>query len=261
MRLKPWLVALLCALMLLPANLPSAWQPHPSRAVVLARETAPTHAGQSVPRAKPWRWQNPLPHGNTMSAVDCPDSTTCYAVGSVTIMVSHDGGRTWRTTYDKQDGVLQALSCPDSSTCYAIGYDGGAGNTIIGTRDGGQTWRRLRTGQEPPPYNISCPSHSVCYVSGPYLDALLTTRDGGQTWSSRTLLWKVVSLSCPGADVCYGPLDTALVTSPPPRLPSPRTAERPGLFIRSASPNARGRSWVVFAVPARRRALSSRTEG
>jgi len=218
MGLKLWLVALLCALMLLPADLPSVWQPHPSRAVVMARETMKTYTGQPVPRATPWRWQNPLPHGNTISALACPDSRTCYAVGSVTIMVSHDGGQTWRTTYDKQNGLLQSLSCPNSVTCYAIGYLGGAGNTIIGTVDGGQTWRRLRTGQEPPLNDITCPTRTVCYASGPYADALLTTRDGGQTWSSRTLTWKVVSLSCPGVDVCYGPLDTALVTSPPPSV-------------------------------------------
>lgn len=218
MGLKLWPIALLFALMLLPAELPSDMQPHHSRAVVMARETAQRYAGQPVPGGTPWRWQNPLPHGNTIAAVACPDSKTCYAIGSVTIMLSHDGGQTWRTTYDKRDGFLQALSCPNSVTCYVIGYDGGAGNTIIGTMDGGQTWQRLRTGREPPPYNMTCPTSRVCYVSGPYLDALLITGDGGRTWSSRTLPWKVVSLSCPGADVCYGSLDTALVTSPPPSV-------------------------------------------
>ncbi len=218
MGLRLWPIAFLCALVVLPADLPSVWQPFPSRAVALARETIKTNVRQSVPSGTPWHWQNPLPHGNAISAMACPDSTTCYAVGSVTIMLSHDGGQTWRTTYDTQDGFLQALSCPNSLTCYAIGYYGGAGNTIIGTVDGGQTWQRLRTGREPPPYNITCSTSRVCYVSGPYLNALLITRDGGQTWSSRTLPWKVVSLSCPGADVCYGPLDTALVTSPPPSV-------------------------------------------
>ena len=88
MGLKLWPIALLCALMLLPTDLPSVWPPHPSRAVAMARETAQRYAGQPVPDGSQWRWQNPLPHGNTISAVACPDSRTCYAVGSVTIMVT-----------------------------------------------------------------------------------------------------------------------------------------------------------------------------
>jgi hypothetical protein len=261
MGLKLWLVALLCALMLPPADLPSVWQPHPSRAVVMARETMKTYTGQPVPRATPWRWQNPLPHGNTISAVACPDSRTCYAVGSVTIMVSHDGGQTWRTTYDKQNGLLQSLSCPNSVTCYAIGYLGGAGNTIIGTVDGGQTWRRLRTGQEPPLNDITCPSRTVCYASGPYADALLTTRDGGQTWSSRTLPWKVVSLSCPGADVCYGSLDTALVTSPPPSVAVTTDGGATWLIHPVGIAKRSGRNWVAWPVSVRPSARSLRMEG
>src|SRR5437588_11679120 len=55
-----------------------------------------------------WHWQNPLPHGNSLSSIACLGARTCYAVGSGTVMVSHDGGRTWSSTFDPAGGTLVA---------------------------------------------------------------------------------------------------------------------------------------------------------
>src|SRR5436305_490372 len=101
---------------------------------------------QSVPpppAATPWYWQNPLPHGNPLSAASCPDAATCYAVGSATTEVSHARGQ-WSVNLDKSLGTLTALSCPDSATCFALSNVGPNVGAILGTTDGGQMWTRLR---------------------------------------------------------------------------------------------------------------------
>ena len=43
-----------------------------------------------------WRWQNPLPCGNSLSSVYFTDNNTGYAVGFTgTILKTIDGGATW----------------------------------------------------------------------------------------------------------------------------------------------------------------------
>lgn len=164
-----------------------------------------------------WRWQNPLPQGNTLSAATCPDRNTCYAVGSGTVMSSHDAGRHWTITFDKAPGTFTALSCPGSLTCYAITDTGPGTVAILGSKDGGATWTRLWHGKQSLEH-LACPSTDACYAAGQYASALLTTTNGGATWLHRTPPLHPVAIACPGTATCYTPLATNLITSPPPSV-------------------------------------------
>lgn len=207
MRVLIWLAVLLAGVPLSSGVIPAA----PAISVARAATTAPPAP------PSPWRWQNPRPQGNTLSAVACPGQNTCFAVGSGTIMVSHDAGKSWSVTFDKADGALTALSCPDHLTCYAIANTGANATAIVGTKDGGSTWTRLWQGQGGLEH-LSCPSVTICYAAGQYVAKLLRTRDGGTTWSGLTPPLHPVDISCPAADVCYAPLATNLITSPPPSV-------------------------------------------
>jgi photosystem II stability/assembly factor-like uncharacterized protein len=166
------------------------------------------------PPSTPWHWQNPLPHGNSLNAVSCPDASTCYAVGSGTAAVSPAPGR-WTARLDKSLGTLIALSCPGSKTCYAISNQGAKAGAVLGTIDGGQSWTTLRPAGSSSLTFISCPGTTVCYATGEDVGRVFVTRDGGHTWSSAKVTFRPVDLSCPGDSVCYAPIDTSLIHSPP----------------------------------------------
>lgn len=176
--------------------------------------SVPVRAQIPPPPSTGWHWQNPLPHGNTMSASDCPTVTTCYAVGSMTAMVSHGPGQ-WTARLNKGFGALIAISCPSATTCYALSRAGATIGAVIGTVNGGAAWTQLRPAASKSLTYISCPSTTVCYATGEYAGRVLVTRDGGHTWSSTKVPFRPVSLSCPTVDVCYSPIDASLINSPP----------------------------------------------
>ncbi|MCL4460688.1 MAG: YCF48-related protein [Nitrospirae bacterium] len=78
------------------------------------------------------------------TAVSCPVSGTCFAVGqNGMILRTVDGGVSW-TTLDQLNQAsalanfnLTGISCPSSQVCYIIGNQG----LILTTSDGGQTFQ------------------------------------------------------------------------------------------------------------------------
>ena len=84
-----------------------------------------------------WRFQNPLPQGNTLHGVATLDLATAIAVGDGgTIMRTNDGGATWTFQQSGTFNALLAVSFVDANTGWAVGQ----GPTILSTRDGGNTW-------------------------------------------------------------------------------------------------------------------------
>jgi hypothetical protein len=62
--------------------------------------------------------ENPLPTGNTLNAVTCPGTRTCYAVGDVgTLLMTTNGGSTWRTPSSNTSQVLFGISCRWGDSC------------------------------------------------------------------------------------------------------------------------------------------------
>lgn len=188
--------------------------------VVATSMLAVSAGAQTVPpppSATSWHWQNLLPHGNSLNAVTCPTESVCYAVGSMTAMVSHAPGQ-WSTRLDRAFGTLTAISCPGGDTCYALSNSSASVGAVLGTADGGATWTRLRPAGSSSLTYISCPTRLVCYVTGTYAGRVIMTRDGGHTWVDTPISFRPVALACPTRTVCYAPIDVSQIHSPPPSV-------------------------------------------
>lgn len=193
-----------------------------------------------------WSWVNPLPNGNSLNAVSCPDPHTCIAVGSATVMTSHGPGQ-WSQQINPGFGSFLALSCPAAATCYAVSNDATEVGIILGTTDGGMTWSRLRGANGTLLTALSCPSTTVCYAASEYAGTIVSTTDGGKTWSTRKIPFRPVALACPTATICYAPIDTSLVNSPP---PSVAVSTNSGSTWTLHSVNLQAQLWTIQCVSA-----------
>jgi hypothetical protein len=74
--------------------------------------------------------------------LDCPETSTCYAVDfeARQVEVTQDGGSTWQHA-DLPGGFItkSAIACTDSLSCSLVGIDRGE-VTMVTTADGGETW-------------------------------------------------------------------------------------------------------------------------
>jgi hypothetical protein len=158
------------------------------------------------------------------SAVDCPSTTTCYAVGA-TLQATSDSGNEWTTSSIPTTAeALTGISCPSVSICYVIGYDlyeyqtdpmpeysetGVAYQVSFSTAE--PTWTQealpLPEGDYTMPSfsMISCPSTDACYVASEGTQtanqaAFYSTADGGTSWSDLSIpsgIGEMNALTCP----------------------------------------------------------------
>lgn len=133
--------------------------------------------------------------------------THIYAVGRVgspaNILVSHDGGETWRsqsmqddakmlfdiTMFDKNNGIVCAASSEDLTQSNAL---------ILKTTDGGKSWRKVYQSSRPfeTTWKASFPTPEVGYVTiqsynpDPSVkqQRVAKTTDGGETWEEIDLV-------------------------------------------------------------------------
>jgi len=148
---------------------------------------------------------------DSLTAISCPSSTECYAVGETAfktgmVLTSSDGGATWsQRSVPAGVGALAAISCPAAGTCTAVG-----GTTVISTTNGGATWTEATVGQSSLTA-VSCPSTAECVVAGedpPVVKgcqpgATYTTTDGGQAWTdSPTPCFVPTAVDCTTTDQC-----------------------------------------------------------
>jgi len=99
------------------------------------------------------------------------------------LLVSTDGGSSWRSARAPGQIWLGGLSCPAEAVCYASAETRGKPNRrfLIDTSDGGLNWA---AGPKAPPGSlgaISCPSIDQCFVIGGPSGLALTT-DSGVSW-------------------------------------------------------------------------------
>lgn len=154
----------------------------------------------AYPLGNGWNWQNPLPAGNTLNAVDCPTTDECYAVGDKGTIISLKlpASPDWQLNSSGITQTLLAVSCSSPGKCLA----GGAGGSLLRTEDSGQSWTPLPISTTSSIGNLKCLAGSICYLSDGY--NLFKTNDFGSSWASLFYsTTSITSLSCPQADKCY----------------------------------------------------------
>jgi len=110
--------------------------------------TAPSPSAElpaSAPAAVPlatmptWSVRASYPEPVDTAALSCPTATTCFAVGSTTILATTDAGAHW-ARQSVPDGVLDlsGVSCASTDQCVAVG-ESSASNTdavVLATSNG-----------------------------------------------------------------------------------------------------------------------------
>jgi photosystem II stability/assembly factor-like uncharacterized protein len=126
-----------------------------------------------------WKWQNPLPQGNTLTSVHFLGADTGYAVGDLgTIIKTIDGGVSWTLLTYETYNELFSVYFTNPNDGFAVGVEG----TIIKTTDGGTTWTIIPSGTLNTLYSIFFPNNSNGYIVGEN-GIILKSIDSGSTWT------------------------------------------------------------------------------
>jgi photosystem II stability/assembly factor-like uncharacterized protein len=185
-----------------------------------------------------WYWGNPLPQGNTLSAVELVGDRA-YAAGAFgTVLGSDDRGTTWSGLASTTTADLNRVAVIDADSVVV-----GGGCTLRRSDDGGRTFRRLRFAPTElrcasPLRAFSFPSERVGYLllqSG----AVLRTTDAGETFSERAAVpgTQAAGGLSEATDVAFDGDDAGVAVS------------KSGAVYRTA---ARGDSWTPVAAAPRR---------
>ena len=127
-----------------------------------------------------WIWQNPVPQGNTLNAIQMLNSSTVYAVGEYgSAIKSTDSGQTWKQLDIHYDNY-RAMHFVNNNTGYVLATTG----NIYKTVDEGNSWQTLSTKIANNYYSIWFVNETVGFVSG-YYGYILKTTDGGISWEKK----------------------------------------------------------------------------
>jgi len=164
-----------------------------------------------------WSVRASYPEPVDTAALSCPTATTCFAVGSTTILATTDAGAHW-ARQSVPDGVLDlsGVSCASTDQCVAVG-ESSASNTdavVLATSNGGSTWT-----SEPIPdtlssvSGVSCPSTSDCVAVGTgqtleygtFYGEVIVSQNGGTTWTEQTSVSALADVSGLNGVSCASP--------------------------------------------------------
>lgn len=131
-----------------------------------------------------WEWQNPLPQGNDINAIDFVDREHGWlgCDGGV-LLHTMDGGQTWELQSTGNQFWMNDIDFIDTDHGWAVGAYG----IMARTSDGGESWEfdtlwGRYIGETPNDLN------AVTFINTDYgwicgnLGTILHTRDGGITW-------------------------------------------------------------------------------
>ncbi len=128
-----------------------------------------------------WFWQNPLPQGNTLNAIQRAGNSRIFAVGRQGMVVrSEDQGATWQALASGVTAELHALAFFNADT----GIIAGAGGTILRTRDGGVSFQVLPSPDTTTYYALYGFDHNTLLLTGAG-GAIRQSYDGGDSWEVR----------------------------------------------------------------------------
>ena len=134
--------------------------------------------------AQGWKWQNPLPQGNTLTSVKFAGPATGYActLGG-TLVKTTNGGTDWTVISTGVTGRLMSVYAVDANIVYAVGY----GGAIVKTINGGNDWIIQVSGTIYDLRSVFFTDANTGFAvgqknNGGGLGVMLKTIDGGMNW-------------------------------------------------------------------------------
>ena len=136
--------------------------------------------------------QQTLPKVNgSLTAVACPSSLECIAVGSGASLSTTNGGLGW-TSHSLANASLTGISCTGPKFCLAVGSSPPSNTSCpsgssFASTDWGKTWSKTSLGCVVPA-GVFCTSSSTCEVivqalsNGVQYGQIMGTADGGSSW-------------------------------------------------------------------------------
>jgi photosystem II stability/assembly factor-like uncharacterized protein len=147
-----------------------------------------------------WFWQQPLPQGNSLCAINFADSNNGVAIGAYgTIVRTTDCGETW---YLLNNIVKNNLY----SVCFTGNNDGficGSSGLLLKTRNAGASWSKINIDVYGNFNKIQFSSKNTGWIIGEK-GTILKTTDGGDTWLSQSsnTSYDLLSLSVYDSNTC-----------------------------------------------------------
>ncbi len=100
------------------------------------------------------------------------------------ILLTTDGGKTWRERPSGTAKALSAIAFADPQHGFVVG----SGGTVLETSDGGVSWKPQNSGTRDQLLGVCAVSPTVAYAVGAF-GTVLSTSDGGEQWSRHELSW------------------------------------------------------------------------
>ncbi|MBD3160818.1 MAG: hypothetical protein GF346_01590 [Candidatus Eisenbacteria bacterium] len=131
-----------------------------------------------------FRWANPIPQGNWLTALAFENDAVAYAVGNKgTVLATTDGGETWtdRTAWPEVEADLHDLVILAPGELLAAGDPPG----LFRSLDGGMTWSPIDNPSTGTLYNLEEIAPGVLGAVGEGGEVVRST-DAGATWEAKT---------------------------------------------------------------------------
>ncbi|MEZ4691307.1 MAG: YCF48-related protein [Ignavibacteria bacterium] len=144
-----------------------------------------------------WFWQQPLPTGNFLYAVDFLNENTGYAVGTVgIIMKTTNGGGNWVVQKSGTSSSLTGISIITEENAVISGYNG----KILYTTNGGTNWISSASNTTNNLFGVDFPSVNTGYMCGNNGTMLKSTNGG--------INWNIISSGTTSSIACVSFADT-----------------------------------------------------
>lgn len=131
-----------------------------------------------------WFWQNPIPHGSNLVAIDFAGDTG-WAVGSGVVLRTRNGGGQWAVLYGfpgVEGRRFTDVEAVDTDNVWVLASDG----SWFHSSDCGETWADCRPQDGTSPQAIEFVDAHNGWVADA-VGGTWRTADGGATWSLATL--------------------------------------------------------------------------
>ena len=186
---------------------------------------------------------NAISSTQNLNDVSSFDGIVVIAVGNNgQILVSSDGGNTWKNPASGTSKNLHSVSCGGVSHAMAAGDNG----VVLRTSNGGATWTMVTTTGIPTTTSLSYNNiymldNALVFLATGNLGSILYSVNGGNTWATETTLASsilntiamlttdegVSADSNNGVILLKLPLPSAMPTSQPTSQPSHRPTQQP----------------------------------